>query len=109
MTNTSTQAKFGPQTLVASLAYFDEIATPDLPDLLTLELTADEVAAVHEARRFQNRNPTVHSVNVRCTPPEIEDWRYDVSYVTVFRDVGCYLFLQGKYDCSEQVEYSLDI
>jgi len=48
-------------------------------------------------------------VNVSCTPPEIESWRYAVSYVTVFRDVGCYLFLQGKYDCSEQVEYSVEI
>lgn len=109
MTNALNQTVAEPLTLTVELSYWDEVATPDLPETLNLELTADEVAAVHEARAFLNRNPAIHSVNVSCTPPEIESWRYDVSYVTVFRDVGCYLFLQGKYDCSEQVEYSVKI
>ncbi|HKK30452.1 MAG TPA: hypothetical protein VKA18_08685 [Alphaproteobacteria bacterium] len=95
--------------LTAERSYWREEDTPDLPETLTLELTADEMAAVHEARAFLRRNPAIHSVNVSCTPPEIESWRYDVSYISVFRDVGSYLFLQGKYDCSAQVEYSVEI
>lgn len=95
--------------LSAELCCWPENARPDIPETLTLELTADEVAAVHEARALLNRNPHVRSINVRCTPPDIEFWRYDVSYVIVCRDVGSYLYLQGKYDCSEQVEYSVEI
>ena len=109
MTRTITQPAAAPLTVTVERSYWDEVATPDLPETLNLELTANEVKAVHEARAFLDRNPTIHSVNVSCTPPEIESWRYDVSYVTVFRDVGCYLFLQGKNDCSEQVEYSVEI
>ena len=109
MTRTINQSAAAPLTLTAERCYWREEDTPDLPETLPLELTADEVAAVHEARAFLGRNAHVHSVNVQCTPPEIESWRYDVSYVTIFRDVGCYLFLQGKYDCSQQVEYSVEI
>ena len=109
MTKSITQSEPKGLCLDVALSYFDEVATPFLPDTLTLELTADEVAAVDEARAFLDRNPAIHSVNVSCTPPEIESWRYAVSYLTVFRDVGCYLFLQGKYDCTEQVEYSVEI
>ena len=109
MTRTITQPAAAPLTITAERCYWREEDTPDLPETLPLELTADEVAAVHEARAFLNRNPHVHSVNVQCTPPEIDDWRYDVSYLVVFRDVGAYLFLQGKYDCSQQVEYSVEI
>lgn len=109
MNNTSTETQFGPQHLVATLAYWGDMEMSDLPESLNLELTADEVVAVIEARRFLNRNPTIHSVNVRCTPPEMEDWRYDVSYLVVSKGAGAYLFLQGKYDCSEQVEYTVDI
>jgi hypothetical protein len=109
MTRTISQSAAVPLTVTVERSYWDEVATPDLPETLNLALTADEVAAVHEARAFLDRKPAIFSVNVSCTPPEIESWRYDVSYVTVFRDVGCYLFLQGKYDCSEQVEYSVEI
>ena len=96
-------------SLNAALSYWREENTPDLPETLSLDLTADQVVAVHEGRAFLQRHPALHSVNVDCNPPEIPSWRYDVSYITVFRDVGCFLFLQGKYDCSEQVEYAVDI
>lgn len=109
MNNPFTQPVTGAQQLTAKLAYWDEIGTPNLPETLNLELTADQVAAVHEARHFTSRNTSIHSVNVCCDPPQIESWHYDVSYLVVFKDVGCYLFLQGKYACSEQVEYSVDI
>src|SRR6056297_1121128 len=109
MTRTITQPAAAPLTVTVKRSYWREEDTPDLPETLPLELTADEVAAVQEARAFLQRNTAIHSVNVSCTPPEIESWRYDVSYISVFRDVGSYLFLQGKYDCSAQVEYSVEI
>lgn len=109
MTQSIAQSAAKPLTVAAELSYWREEDALDLPETLNLKLTADEVAAVQEARAFLNRNPAIHSANVSCTPPGIESWRYDVSYVTVFRDVGCYLFLQGKYDCAEQVEYSVEI
>lgn len=109
MTTTSIHPVAGPKKLTAKLAYWDDWSTPDLPESLDLELTADEVAAICAARSFLSRNPAVRSVNVNCTPPEIESWRYDVSYIIVFRGVGSYLFLQGKYDCSQQVEYSVEV
>ena len=109
MTKSITQPEPKGLRVDVALSYFDEVDTPFLPETLTLELTADEVTAVDEARAFLDRNPAIHSVNVSCTPPEIETWQYDVSYLIVFRDVGCYLYLQGKYDCTEQVEYSVEI
>ena len=109
MTQSINKTAATPLTLTAERSYWREEDTPDLPESLSLELTAEEVATVHEARDFLRRNKNLHSVNVQCTPPEIDDWRYDVSYLVIFKDVGAYLFMQGKYDCSQQVEYSVDI
>ena len=109
MTNTLNQPAAESLKLTTERCYWREDYTPDLPETLQLELTADEVAAIAEARDFLDRNPAIFSVNVRCTPPEIDSWRYDVAHLVVFLGVGCYLYLQGKYDCSEQVEYSVEI
>lgn len=109
MTTSTHSSTNQPLTVTADLSYFCEEATPDLPYTLTLELTPDELAAVADARELLEKNPKIHSVAVRCTPPEIETWTYDVAYLTVYKSVGCYLFLQGKYDCTEQVEYSVEI
>ena len=106
MTITKSIAK--PVSLTAELSYRHE-TTPDIPETLTLELTAGEVSAIAAARAFMKGNPHIHTVNVRCTPPAIAGWRYDACYLVVHETVGSYLFLQGKYDCSEQVEYSVDI
>jgi len=108
ITQSENQTAAKPVILTVELSYWDE-TTPNIPETLVLELTAEEVAAVHDARAFIARNSQIHTVNVRCTPPEIDGWRYDVCYLIVHKTVGCYLFLQGKYDCSEQVEYSVDI
>lgn len=98
-----------PLRLTAELSHWREVSPSDLPETLNLKLTASETAAVDEARGLLNRSPEIDSVNVSCAPPEIEFWCYDVCYIKVFRQAGCYLFLQGKYSYSEQVEYSIPL
>ena len=97
-----------PTQLTAQLSYWRD-DMPEMPETLALELTVEQVAAIEAARAFMASNPHIHTVNLRCEAPEIDGWRYDVCYLAVFATPGSYLFLQGKYDCSEQVEYSVEI
>lgn len=97
-----------PIQLTAQLSYWRD-DMPEMPETLALELTAEQVAAIEAARRFIIGNPHIHTVNLRCEVPQIEDWPHDVCYLIIHPTVGSYLFLQGKYDCSEQVEYSVEI
>lgn len=104
MTTNATKTNAITATLCSSSEFLQE-----MPEALKLNLTAEEVAAIKEARAFMASNGQIHTVNVRCTPPEIDGWRYDVCYLMVFENHGSYLCLFGKYDSAEQVEYAVDI
>jgi hypothetical protein len=109
MTKSTAEPIEKPVTLRAKCTYRPERDAPDLPEILNIELTGNEVTAIKEARAYLGRNPAIHSVNVKFASPEFASRCYDMSYITVMRMSGCYLFLQGEYDDRDQVEYSLDI
>ena len=95
-------------THIAELAYVSDFG-PDVPQTLRLKLDDKTVASIRAARELMQNNSRIQSINIQCRAPDIEEWRFDVWYIRVYPLTGSYLYIQGKYDCAEQVEYILKI
>jgi len=103
------------QKVNLELCSYPEYLSSDPPENMEATLSGATLEVINKAKQLLKDNPSFTSICVHPTPNLTEEddealdeaLRCDVSHIVVYPHGGLYWYMQGKYDCNLQIEYSI--